>query len=138
VEAYPEPNYQHTTETPSFAQIDWLKDLVLRCGGRAPGRVCRPKALSYPAGDGVRKIMVNTCGCGNDTLVSLPYRTDAEEDEEVSFCLVCDGALDWPRLNGEDPGEPADLPPHAPLAGVGPMVGDAKWARSVAGLPSLG
>lgn len=111
----PDPN--NVLQTPSFAQIGWMKRNVQAIGGVLLAGVCRPRGIAYPV-DGQqasgRTVMVNTAGCGNETLALIPQ----EDGEAAKVCLVCDGAIEWPRLESAEATGPPP-PPEGPF--------DAHW-----------
>lgn len=102
----PEPSLDLVLDPPSFAQIGWMKRNVEALGGVLLAAVCRPRGIAYPHPDlPGRSVMVNTQGCGNDTLALIPQ----PDGEAARVCLVCDGFIEWPR--GENPEPPAALDP---------------------------
>lgn len=119
---YPEPNPNLTVQTPSFAQMQWLLNNVRALGGSADWEIHRPQGIPYPAEDGLRTVMVNTCGCGNPSVAFVPYRRPDGFDGKARICVVCDGGIEWPRLQGGDgpePAEPEDSPLTPEPAGIG-------------------
>lgn len=102
----PLPSIDNVLSAPSFAQIGWIKRNVQAIGGTTLAEICRPEGIAYPAEDGFRTVMVNTCGCGNETIALIPSGGEA-----ARVCLVCDGAIEWPRLYGE---EATGTPPEGP------------------------
>jgi len=111
--AEPEPNPDHQVEPPTRPQLDWLSHNVQELGGVMLAAVCRPRGLPYPDSSlNGRTIMVNTCSCGNESIALVPYQgADGEYGEAARVCLVCDGAIEWPRLDGRPPPTDTELPP---------------------------
>lgn len=117
----PEPSLDNVLDAPSYAQIGWMKRNVEALGGVMLSGVCRPRGIAYPHPDlPGRSVMVNTQGCGNDTLALIPT---PGHDEATKVCLVCDGFIEWPRGDGvEATGGDPDPPPF--LGG-----GEAGWLK---------
>lgn len=112
----PLPDLSLTVPTPSFAQIEWLKRNVRALGGVSLSKVCRPRGIAYPAEDGVRTVMVNTQGCGNETMALIPYEKPDGSGGSAEVCLVCDGFIEWPRSDGEEAtGDATEPPPMGDL-----------------------
>jgi hypothetical protein len=117
----PEPSLDNVVQTPSYAQIGWMKRNVQALGGTMLAGVCRPRGISYPHPElSGRTLMVNTQGCGNETLALIPQ----EGGDAAKVCLVCDGFIEWPRGDGEEATGQAEDPP--PFLGDGPQ---AHWVR---------
>jgi len=101
-------------ETPNNTQIEWMRRHVQSIGGVLLPGVCRPKGIAYPPPGGTeRALMVNTTGCGNETMVKIPEPAGLGA---TKVCLVCDGAIEWPRLYGDE-GDPDPDPPQGPPPG---------------------
>lgn len=83
---------------PSQEVLDELEAHVRALGGHAvEGRRHVGQEISYADRPHPQREAL-TCGCGNETVMEVPYETKGGAQGLVNACAVCDLVAEWPRI----------------------------------------